>query len=327
MKSLKYINRPSLIDRKLYDDATQWMIKQISGYEGAKSFYRFGNITVPGISDLDLLVVFENNEHCDKNGFEGLPEAFKPLFTHRIMAVSEDHFYKNNHYTLWSDHILLWGEDLEKDKHDFKSEQDLKALKVQTAIEFLIANYIDLKIQLTYKTINLRSLLQHMKGIIYDLDYLGIDSGHVMNQLRELKHVIQLWFTQTPSDKALNIWITEFDRAYDEFCYDIFMRHPMYLPQMNEYKVARNVVLSKAETLSFKHKGTLLPSFLTRMGKKITRLQNRFNSFEFTMPLTHVSSLPIIEERFAFLKEMKLYNKKYLPEFMTITTSITSKII
>ena len=367
MQSLKYINHPSIIERRLYDEATQWMVKQIASYEGVKAFYRFGNITVPGISDLDLLIVFKNKQSCTKNGFELLPEEFKPLFTHRIMAVSEDHFYKNNKYTLWSDHVLLWGKDLEKEINDTKSEQELQALKIQTAVEFLIANYIDLKLQLTYGTVNLRSFLQHMKGIIYDLEFLGISSGPVMSLLQELKHVVQHWFQQKPSVNALNIWIAKFDKVYEEFCNEIFIKHPMYLPPANnseltahnsqlttniseltahnsklktniseltahssqliKYNVARNVVLSSGNKLSFHHSGMVLPSFLTGFGKKIMRLQNRFNCFEFIMPITHTASLPIIAERFDFLKEMKAYNKKYLPEFMTITTSITSKII
>jgi hypothetical protein len=327
MHALRYINRPASIDRRLYDDATQWMVKQVTAYEGVKAFYRFGNITVPGISDLDLLVVFKNNQSCTKNGFESLPEQYKPLFTHGIMAVSEDHFYKNHQYTLWSDHVLLWGDDLEKKYTDRKTEQELQALKIQTAVEFLIANYIDLKIQLTYGTVNLRSFLQHMKGIIYDLEFLAISTGPVMNLLLELKQVIQHWFIQIPSDHALDIWISSFDKIYQDFCNEIFIRHPMYLPAKDKYQVARNVQLISAGKLSFQHTGMVLPSFLTGLGKKVMRLQNRFNNFIFKMPVMHQASFPIIMERFDFLKEMKSYNRQYLPGFMTITTSITSKII
>ncbi|MEP7265061.1 MAG: hypothetical protein ABI772_11215 [Bacteroidota bacterium] len=325
--SMKYINRPSSIERKLYDEATQWMVQNVSGYPGLKSFYRFGNITVPGISDLDLLLVFENDVKCIHTGFEGMPEQFKQLYTHGIMAISENHFYKNHHYTLWSDHVLLSGEDLELTWKENKTEAQLTALKIQTAIEFLIANYIDLKIQLVYKTINLRSFLQHMKGIIYDLEFLGITSGSVMKQLQELKFVIQHWFSQTPSDTVLDKWIEHFDKDYESFCNEIFIQHPMYLPLMEQYQVSRNAVLKDSQRLSFQHNGMVLPSIFSVFGKKMMRLQNRFNSFHFGMPIIHQTSLPIIAERFEFLKEMKSYNRKYLPGFMTITTSITSKII
>jgi hypothetical protein len=323
---LKYINRPVQLERSLYEDAAQWIASKISRYSGIKAFYRFGNITVPGISDLDLLIVFKNNESCLYNGFEELPVHFKPLFTHGIMAVSEDHFFKNHHYTLWSDHILISGEDLTNDFTDSKTADELRELKIQTAIEFLAANYIDLKIQLVYGTINLRSFLQHMKGIIYDLEYLGITSGPVMNLLQELKSVIQHWFIQTPSDKALDIWIRKFDREFDRFCYEVFLAHPMYLPKMDKYQVSRNATLANTDSVSFHHSGTVLPSFLSIFGKKIMRLQNRFNNFRFGFPLKHESS-DIIKQRFEFLKEMKSYNRTYLPGFMTITTSITSKII
>jgi hypothetical protein len=324
---LKYINRPVLLERALYEEATQWLVAKISVIPGVKSFYRFGNITIPGISDLDLLIVFENDEECFFTGFEGMPDKYQPLFTHGIMAVSEDHFFKNLHFTLWSDHVLLYGIDLESQKKDIKTTDELAALKIQTAIEFLVANYIDLKIQLTYRTINIRSFLQHMKGIIYDLEYLNITSGPVLNLLMELRHVAQNWFVQTPSIKALDIWVNNFDKVYETFCDEIFRKYPMYLPEMNRYQISRNARIEPAERLSFVHQGLVLPSVFSIFGKKMIRLQNRFNNFHFGLPITTFAPSPIISQRFEFLKEMKTYNRKYLPGFMTLTTSITSKII
>lgn len=326
MQHFKYINRPVFIERSLYEKAIQWMVAEVQHIQGLKSFYRFGNITVPGISDLDFLFVFENNSTCTNTGFENLPVEFKCLFTHGIMAVSEEHFIRNHHYTLWSEHHLTAGLNIELPS-DSKTSDEIQSLKIQTAIEFLIANYMDLKIQMTYGIINLRSFLQHMKGIIYDLEYLQIQSGAVMSLLLELKHVAQHWFTQQPGDKAIDIWINKFDKEYEKFCKEIFIKYPMYLPVMSKYQVARNAVLIPDKKLRFHHSGTVFPAFISSLGKKIVRLQNRFNNFEFYMPISNSASLPIIEERFRFLQEMKSYNRKNLPGFMTITTSITSKII
>lgn len=325
--SLRFINKPEKKERELYERATTYFIDYFSKIESVKSLFRFGNITAPGISDIDLLVVFKNNEHCSLNGFENFPSEFNYLFTHGIMAVCEDHFYKNNYFTLWSDYHHLHGEDIAKNPAIAPTQPEKKALQEQTALEFLVANYIDIKMQRTYGIVKLRSFLQHMKGILYDLEYLSISTGTVYEMLVELRHWIKNWFDLKLTDQQLTVWLKDFEKAYDNFCAEIFSRHKMYLPMQIEYLIARNSKLISRDRIGYKHSGIILPKQLSMLGKKYTNLQNRFNHFKFYFPLIHQHPEKIIEDRFDFLGEMKTYNRKHLPNFMTITTSITSKII
>ena len=108
----RLINRPEAIPREDYQAAADFIVSQSGSIPGLKSIYRFGNITAPGISDLDLLFVFEDQASCQLNGFENLPLKFRKVFTHGIMALSESHFNKNHRLTLWSQHQLIAGEEL-----------------------------------------------------------------------------------------------------------------------------------------------------------------------------------------------------------------------
>ena len=325
--SLRFISKPVFVPRELYAEANEFLLNYFKQIPSILSVYQFGNITSPGISDIDLLLVFKNGEKCSLNGFETLPSKYKYLFTHGIMALFENHFYKNHHYTLWSDYIFLSGKDIANNLKEEKTPEEVRQLKIQTALEFLVANYIDLKVQLTYKIVKLRSFLQHMKGIIYDLDFLDVHDGKVYDLLIELRHWIKNWFEIKPTDQQIESWIREFVKAYDVFTVDMFHQHKLYLPYMNNYFMARNSTLMSRGKVGYKHSGIILPKQLSIIGKKYSNLQNRFNRFEFYFPIVNDHRLPIIKERFQFLQEMKKYNREYLPNFMTITTSITSKII
>ncbi len=325
--NLCFTNRPVAVSRELYSEANGFLIDYFSNIPNIVSIYQFGNITSPGISDIDMLIVVKEGEKCLLNGFENLPDQYKYLFTHGMMALNEKHFHQNHHFTLWSDYIFLSGNDIAKDFKEEKTLVEIEALKIQTALEFLVANYIDLKVQLTYGIIKLRSFLQHMKGILYDLEFLGVNNGELYDHLKELKKWITNWFDLNPSDEQIIEWIHHFDKLYTDFVDKIFSDCQLYLPNQEKYSISRNALLINADKVSYKHSGVVLPNQLSIVGKKYSNLQNRFNDFEFHFPLVHDHDVQIVKDRFTFLQEMKSYNREFLPNFMTITTSITSKLI
>ncbi len=325
MLSYKFIDRPAPIPRQLYDETIEGIVNRNKHIEGIKAIYSFGNITAPGISDLDLLFVFKNNVTCHANGFESLPENHKPLFTHGIMAVSEKHFTENAHFTIWSDHHLLFGE-APSSYPLLRTSEEEKSIAAQTAIEFLIANYIDIKIQRSYKVIKLRAFLQHMKGLLYDLEMLNDIEDPIRIPLLQLKDWMLNWFNKTPTDNDLRQWISDFEPQYDAFVNKTLLKISLFLPEKKNYPIAGNMQLWNAKSVTYQRKGLLLPSFLSPLGRNYFKLQHKLNSFEFYCPITHESS-PVVRERYSFLKRMKAYNREHLPNFMTITTSITAKLI
>ncbi|MBK9637310.1 MAG: hypothetical protein IPO63_05685 [Bacteroidetes bacterium] len=165
-----------------------------------------------------------------------------------------------------------------------------------------------------------------MKGILYDLEYLNDSNSILHPHLLELKEIIRNWFDDTPAEEKLITWFLSFEELFDKYVHQILLIHPMYLPAKDVFLISKNMILKNDSTVNFKRKGILLPRFLRFAGRSYVKLQHRFNQFTVSCPLTHQSA-PIVKERFEFLVRMKEYNRQYLPNFMTITTSITAKLI
>ncbi len=328
MKQLKFINRPVKSIRESYLEAISIISNDLIKNEGVKAIYQFGNITTPGISDIDLLVVAKDNFIIDLNGFENLPSKYKNLFTHGILGVSESFYERNNYYNVWSENHLIAGQELKKENAQEKTIEDEIALKHQIAIEYLVINYIDLKIQIEYGVVKLRSLLQHLKGIKYDLEFLNIKDCALNPLLEKITHWIKNWFEETPSDKVLSEFIHLFDKTNEDFLIEIFSKESLYLPETSNYRISKKINLVNNPNLQYSREGILVPLFFNQLfGNKFIKLQNKFNSFEFQLPITHTSNIEILKERFLFLKEMKKYNIQYLPNFSPLISSITAKII
>lgn len=321
----RYIDRPVYCERDWYEEALSLISNQLISQEGVKAVYRFGNITIPGISDLDILVVFKSSATSTLNGFEAIEEKHKKLFTHGIMAISENHFLRNMYYTIWSEPVLLTGTT--EPEGPVRNKEEDTSVKKQTGLEFLLAHYIDMAVQLRYRIFKLRALLQHTKGLMMDLEFLGINDSPIHPLCRDLREKTLHWFENDNPDKFLDDWIIKFSTRFFKLCEEIFHDRALYLPGSNEFNIAKNITINKGNTLHHSHKGIVIPDIGLLSERKHFKLLNRLNRFHFSVPITDQAEHKILRDRFLFLKEMKAYNRQYLPNFMTITTSVTSKIL
>lgn len=324
MKTIRFIDRPVQVPRTLYEEAVDHIIGYGKSIPGLMSIYRFGNINVPGISDLDLLFIFRDGSSCPLNGLESLPDKFSRLFTHGIMAMSEAFFDDNFQFTIWSKAECVWGEQMPAPSQ--RTEEDDLALKKQTAVEFLMANYIDFTVQSTYRVFKLRSFLQHMKGIGYDMELLGINQSTLHPLLDRLRSMIDNWFIETPTDGQIRDWIASFSAVFTTLLDDILQHNRLTLPEGKRYKIASNMWLIPEPNVGFSHRGWLPPPLFAFMGRNYFKLLHRTNRFLFTCPVSHQSE-GFLAQRFRFLQRMKAYNNEHLPGFMTMTPSINAKII
>lgn len=326
--SLQFIDPVKFVPLEIYMQAVDYFVKKYKELRGLKGIIQFGSVGNPGISDLDLLFIFEDGVRCEITGLENLPAEYKYLFTHGIMGISESLFRKNIHQTLGHNYMLKWANGFELgDLDGNRTPEETAALEIQTAMEFLLANQLDLKVQLTYKIVKLRALLQHVKGMLYDLEFLNVKQGELTSEIHELKGWMDAWFDKQVSDSQIEGWLLKFYSTLTDFNQEIFNKYKIYFPKLENYVVARNLRLYNGSSLKLVHNGLILPPVFSFIGRKYFNLQNRLNFFECTVPMEHENKPQIIKDRFEFLKEMKDYNRKYLPNFMTITPSINSKLI
>lgn len=321
------INRPIAASLEDYQQVFDIIFNELDKSNTIKCIGTFGNINKPGISDIDIIVIFKSGTSYNVDLLSLLPEKLKHLFTHGVMALNEDHYLQNKKYTLWDNFQLVSGE-LPSQQNNDNDSSSIQEIKIQTALEFMISNYIDLKIQKSYGIIKLRDLLQHTKGLKYDLEYLNINDSKLSYYINDINSWISNWFVHTPNDQEIKKWFNIFESDYDKILKDILSKYKIYLPKMDTYNYSRNNIFQFGKNLNFQRRGILAPRILiSLLDKKYIRLQNHLNKFTFEFPFETENTPKILNERILFFNEMKKYNSVNYPKFASLITGLISKIV
>ncbi len=106
--------------------------------KGVIAIYRYGNFAMPGISDIDMIVVFENG-YRHRYGVRYDIEYFSPetqyLLNHPQNFLSESLFREVHRYYLLPNLTKLWGKDIPQQQY---SEKELDDTQVLNWIDFLV---------------------------------------------------------------------------------------------------------------------------------------------------------------------------------------------
>ena len=140
---------------RIYENAIKGMVEKLRRQEGIISIFQIGSIIHPGISDIDMVVVFKENGVSHLNPLQGLSKTERYLFNDPPFGVSETDLIEAQRYMIFQNSRLLWGEKIYKGGGHL-CEEEIKCLKIQTALEYLIQNYINLTVLRAYGIFNVR---------------------------------------------------------------------------------------------------------------------------------------------------------------------------
>jgi len=312
---------PRFVPVSMYDLSIQRMVKKLKQQDGVASIFRIGNINSPGISDIDMLVVFDDGVQCSLNPLEDLSKSERYLFSHNLYGVTAAHFSEAQHYSFFHNYNLLWGEELPTGGSDLSCEE-MQALKTQTALEYLIKMFINTTVEYTYGIVRIRGLLVLTKALLYDLEFLNVSSGRLFDLIQTLVLWRDHWFEKKPDKQTLKIWIREFYEELIAFLKAMLQTKMLYLPEWANLRVARNMTLVPSKKFGYTHKGITLPTILGDLGRKYFNIQHRFNKFHFQIPIT-TSKIPCgLVKRFSFMRNIRRENDHNLPCFMPLTSSL-----
>ncbi|HKR04616.1 MAG TPA: hypothetical protein VJY62_08255 [Bacteroidia bacterium] len=319
--SYHLVDYPYYVGISEYQEVLDRMVKRLLETNGVAAIYQVGGVGNPGISDLDMLTVFKDGFSAEQNFLSGLSTLERYLFIHNLYGISEKDWVHANERLLFPECKLLFGESA-KATAAFSSP-GIEILKTQIALEFIVKLYISLSIQETCRVIKIRDLLLHVKALQLDLDYLNITSGPVYEKVLQVIEWRKSWFNKIPPDRIISQWWESFYNEFILFFHSILQIHKFYLPEKTIYRLSKNISLTSTEKgVSFSKKGFLLPGFLHIFGKKYFRLQNKFNHFLFEVPVFS-GNIPVsLEKKFQYEKKIVEYNKKYLPYFLPLTSSL-----
>lgn len=313
---MKIIDLPIHHNLNDYKKAIDQQLYELSKLSNVVSVYQIGSVSTPGISDIDLLVVFQNNSQCAYNPKGGSANNY--LYTHTLYGCSEQDFLDSFNYTFFHNHKLLYGKEFEIVNR--LAEEDQKILKEQIALEFLVKMYINLVLQKAYNTIKLRALFLHIKALIYDFEFLNIKPEQLIALVNEGVSYRNNWFNSATDNGVLKTWFEKFYHELATSLKPILQDNTLYFPLEN-FHIAPNIEVCKGEHLQFNRSGLWFPDIFGILGKRYFNVLNRFNNFKITIPL--VSEYPtIVKEYFDYVDKSSANNAKNFPHFMPLTSSL-----
>jgi len=316
------IDYPVYIPTQEYDRAAREMTEQLKRLSGVISIYQVGSITDPGISDIDMLVVFKDGIKTDFNPLARFSSPGNYIFTHQLFGLHEPNFRQARDYFFFHHYKLLFGREINAGQPGF-TEPDIRRLKQQIAYEYLVKSYITLTLQLTYRIVKLRPLLLEARANLYDLEFLGVKSGKMFNLVNTLINWRTNWFDNPPARQGILEWLEEFYRELVTFLKENLEIGGFYHIPAEKYRFSRNIVIRNHPKLFFSHKGFILfPGLAALWGKRFFNLHHRFNRFVFHIPVGDVDTHQVLKKKLEFETFCTDSNKKTIPFFAPLRSSL-----
>jgi hypothetical protein len=310
-RSVKLIDLPRAAEKELYRSTVDKVVTILSSETPVDAIYQVGDVRHPGISDIDLLVVVPDEVESKVDPLERLSAAERYLFTHSCFVVPLSlatdlgrnvllDGYRHLHGTEWR-----WTRD----------PDTRRALEVQTALEFLAKNVLDLYVQLTYGMLKVRVFLQHVKGVKVDLDLAGIEGGRLAVVLDDATSLIDDWFARPgPERQVAQTAIGLFPLLRDALA-DATARHTLYAPSAGTIGFAANMWLDRGEAIALRHRGVQLPRIPGLEARRQFNALHRINRFRFRLPMTDAPAGSYEASRFDFLSRAKAFAAERFPAY------------
>jgi len=214
--------------------------------QNVKSIYQLGSVSDPGISDIDILVIFSDNTGMNGDPRNVLDSKGKYLFTHQLFAIHESMINEFAQYYSFSNYRHLFGK---KYIEELKNEND-KAIdnevKIQVAMEYLIKFFISLTVQRHFGIIKLRSFLLEAKAVSFDLTLLNISGGELFDIVQKVILVRKTWFEKKINDAELFQLFDEFYIAIKSFLTGRIDSLKLALLPADNYEFSKNIFIVPA---------------------------------------------------------------------------------
>jgi len=320
--SITFMDYPKYVTPDAYEIAIQNVLREIVKHSNPLAIYQIGGVSNPGISDIDLVVVFEDGDNYKGKPLKGCNDIERYLFVHALFGVTRNQYVLARVYSFFHNYQLVSGKDIPVPDFMDLSSQDIDILKRQIALEFLLRFYISSTVEVTYRMFKVRSFLLQAKAIRYDMEFLGVEAGTFGVYIDELVEMRNNWFSGKVPRTISEKWVISFYKEMKRFVEKAFSQFTFFLPEPFNRNISKNIELCPAECMGYSHKGILLSEMIRFPSRKYFNLQHRLNRFVFHIPnMSH--QLPrVLRKRFRLLKEMKESNMVAFPHFMSMATGL-----
>ncbi len=173
MKKYKFFNFPKKYGIEDYKAAIQKIAKRYSKLDGLKAVYNWGGPSVPGISDIDLVMVFRRHAKSLpflNRSFYFIGAKSRYLVRHPFMFIDEESFRQIRFVYPMANFVNVFGAKIKINK--LSKIQDYFA-KIALLNDIIIRHYPrDFLWQLVSREINVRDTLLRLNSLNYTIKIL-----------------------------------------------------------------------------------------------------------------------------------------------------------
>jgi hypothetical protein len=313
MKVSRYtiIDKPRPAETAAYEKAIAKCVSKLSAESSVKSIYRAGGISAPGISDIDLVVVFRDDAGCGINIHDYLDEEEKYLIIHRLYGCPVKYLPLALGRTFFGNLTREWGEN------NALPEGMDETFKRQTAMEFLAKMFAVMSLQYEFRIIKLRAFLLEAYAIRFDLGFLGIKNSTLGKLVGEVERMRKGYFITTPGQTEIAFLFDSFYEALKELLSGFDAEYSQS-PTAGSYHIGRNIRI-RSGPFSYRVFGFIprIPLAAGLFGRKYFNFLNRFSTADVSVPFMEAHG-DILPERSRDISAMRKYNETHLPYFLPL---------
>ncbi len=297
------------------------MVGHLTRIPGVVSVFQIGGVNNPGISDIDLAVVFEDGHKVCGDPCGLLSQAERYLFTHALFGINRGNFADASRYSFFHNYRLLAGESLPETADD--ADEDARiTFQRHVAIEYLCRMYINMVVEKTFRIIKLRNLLLNAKALAYDLDFLRIAEGPLFELVQQVIVWRDEWFVRPVPERRIIGWFHDCFAVLEALLSELLADHPLWMPELRPYQFSRNIRVSPGERLEWRCRGCVIPGSRPLASRRVVKLLHRLNWFHFRLPMCSRHLPDPLRDAFAYQGRIREYNATMLPQFMALTSSL-----
>lgn len=300
-----------------YDSAIGAMVETLARIPEILAIYQIGGVSHPGISDIDLYAVFEDDACCELDPLQNITAGHDYLFIHHVFGTSAANFVEAHRYPFFHRYRLLHGAEQRPGERD-NVMGARGCLELQSALEYMVKMYVNMTVERTYGIVRVRGVLLHARALVYDLESLGATSGPLHDLAAQALYWRQHWFENEPSAGEFLEWHDELHQALLKWLGEFLPKYPLYIPAWAGLRFARNMSLVPSSRFGHLHRGLALPAILSGLGRKYFNMQHRINRFAFHVPVTDEATDPVLLQRHEFISRVNEYNSRYLRSFIPV---------
>lgn len=163
-----FIKQPIYCEKEIYQSSIQKILQGALEIKNVAAVFQIGNISSPGISDLDIVIVLRGNDSLPNiNITKRLTCREKYVLMHGIFVVPVS-FWQHRHFFYIYDNLKhLWGDDFSEPTIDPSPEFRL-LLRKRFAIQHIIKVYVSICAQQSVYSLKVRPLLCELHALRYD---------------------------------------------------------------------------------------------------------------------------------------------------------------